>query len=61
MYPQDKFIEVELLDQKVCTFVILLKIARLPSVDLVPVYLQISSERKLVSHTLISTISCQTF
>lgn len=54
-----KFLEVELLDQRVYTFVILLEIAKSLSIEFVPIYIQISNES--VSHASINTISCQTF
>lgn len=54
-----KFLEVELLDQRVYTFVILLEIAKSLSIEFVPIYIQISNES--VSHAPINRISCQTF
>lgn len=53
-----KFLEVELLDQRVYTFVILLEIAKWLSIEFVPIYIQISNERACFScpyhHNLLS-------
>lgn len=40
----DKFLEVELLNQKCRSFVILLEIAESPFLDVLPIYTPISSE-----------------
>lgn len=52
------FLEVELLDQRVYMFFILLEIAKPLSTDFVPIYIQISNERACFScpyqHNLLS-------
>ena len=60
LYLWDKFLEVKLLDQRVCTFVILSEIAKLFSIDFVPIYIPISNEEsQFLTPPL--TRSCQTF
>jgi hypothetical protein len=55
MYLYSKFLEVDLLNQKGCTFVILLKIAELSSLDFVAIYIPHQESERTHSSTHLLT------
>lgn len=60
IYLLDKFTDVELLGQKLCTLVILINILKLPLEKVVTIYVLISDWECPVPHILTSTVSSHT-